>query len=204
MEQKIKYMNRYSLMIFKTLILLLIGQSNYAQTKVEILKVSCQDVYDGYKLIIHIKQEAKDIYSDTSGYELKDFINIPDSVKLQVVAKLLEFTNDTTNCCLPVVRYDYGGIDGDNRRPLTKRYSIQIDALFMINRLCFPSLINRYSNKPVLFDKVDNSEANQNFRAIEELIQSYKVWYQHSLKQNFISPDFPFNSGRYVWLGGKS
>lgn len=84
-----------------------------------------------------------------------------------------------------------------------QRYTIQVDALFMINRLCWPKLMELYSCSPVLYDNKLKKEINSNQEAIKAVFSKYKDWYAICKAKKLIPKYFPFNDGRYVWYGGQ-
>ena len=161
-------------------------------------------MYSGKKLIIRYHADTGIISSEAWGYTLSQFIDLPDTAKLKIVSKLLAFKDDTDICCLKVISRGFNGIEGCGGKPdNVDRYDLQIDALYMINRLCWPGFIEAYSCVPVLYDNQDKRTINGNIKAIKLVFEDYIKWYNQCKAVNKISTYFPFNAGRYVWYHGK-
>jgi hypothetical protein len=174
------------------------------EERFSIKKISCKNPFGGYKLIINDRGGNLIISSDSDGYALNSFVTLNDSDKLNIVFLLLSFEDDTSKCCLMVSRYDYNGLDGDYTAPKSQQYNVQIDALFMINRLCFPSLFNVFSNKPVLVNRKTGIEINENYKELKLVYKQYRKWYLKCKRTGKINQNFPFNDGEFKWLGGRS
>lgn len=157
---------------------------------------------NGYKLFIHLRN-TDSILSSTTFYDLKGFTSLNDDIKLKIIRKLLQYKNDTSKCCLPVSGYIHNYNEGCSGTPKSKYYDTQIDALFIINRLCFSQLTDRYSCHPVLYDTQDKKEINDSPNLIAKVFMEYEKWYNECNSSEKIGEYFPFNVGRYVWFGGK-
>ena len=176
------------------------GQLNHIQIKKEVC--TYDRTYRGNKLIIHYESDTTEQTSDV-GYNLLHFINLPDTAKLKIVSKLLAFENDTALCCLKVISRSFNGIEGCGGRPDgVDRYDIQVDALYMINRLCWPGFIEAYSCVPVLYDTKKQTTINNDPKKIRIVFEHYIKWCRQCLANGRISRHFPFNVGRYVWYNG--
>ena len=172
---------------------------------VRIEKRTCHrvDKIEGAKLYIHLRTDSGNIVSDFD-YGLEHFIDLPDSIKLQIISQLLHFKNDSTLCCLKVVDRSFNGFEGCRGHPdSVERYTIQIDALFMINRLCWPHMMELFSCVPVLYDNEKKECLNKNHSKIKLVFDKYQQWYELSVSRGRIGRYFPFNDGRYVWYGGR-
>lgn len=159
--------------------------------------------YSGSKLMICFVRDTGILTSNSYEYWLHEFIDLPDSLKLLIVEKLLDFEGDTTICCLQANGWVFNGLDVARGVPKTKQYSIEIDALFMINRLCWPKGIDWYSSYPVLFDTKENQEINFNPERIKCVFKEYRKWFTICKREGQIFKYFPFNDGRIVWFGGR-
>ncbi|WP_120515703.1 hypothetical protein [Chitinophaga barathri] len=164
--------------------------------------------YTGYKLYLKANLNDSVLTSDSKytrglDYSLRPFIELSDSLKLIFVGQLLDYANDTTLCCMPVERYGFDGFEGLFGNPQSKRFNTQMDALVIINRLCFPYLTNMYASYPVLYDMSMKREINDNSKLITEVFQTYKCWYEQCLTKKQILKYFPFNDTRVVWYAGK-
>ena len=173
--------------------------------EVKITKKQCTyaNQYSGQKLIIHYNADTVNLESPVE-YWLDNFIILPDSIKLLIIEKLLEYENDTSLCCMNVVNRSFNGIEGCRGKPKgVTRYNIQVDALFMINRLCWPKWMELYSCTPVLYDNKLKKSINNDPKKIKIVFAEYKKWYAERKVKGKIGYYFPFNIGRYVWYGGR-
>jgi len=172
---------------------------------VHIIKKTCSyfNKYSGEKLIIHYKKDTFNLTSSIN-YSLFDFIKLPDSGKFLIIEKLLDYENDTSLCCMDVANWSFNGIEGCRGKPKgIKRYTIQVDALFMINRLCWPKLMELYSCSQVLYDSKLKKSINTDPKKIKIVFAAYKKWYEECKAKGEIVKYFPLNNGRYVWYGGR-
>lgn len=186
-------------------LLLLISVNGFGQKgqiMIEVKKCAYDSKNLGKKLIVHLQTDTGELISDV-GYRLSTFIDMPDSAKLKIIESLLFFKNDTSLCCLKVISRSFNGIEGCGGKPDgIDEYDIQIDALYMINRLCWPGFIEAYSCVPVLFDKKMQKPINDNHQKVAIVFESYIKWYNECRIKGSISRYFPFNAGRYVWYNG--
>jgi len=130
------------------------------------------------------------------------FNALPDSIKLVIVKQLLSFENDTSLCCYLVQELPFDGNDGCCGSPQGKQYRIQIDALYIINAICFHGS-RSYSCVPMIMDTLARKCVNENQVVIHEVYQKYWEWYYDCLKKGNIDSYFPFNDGRYKWKNGR-
>jgi hypothetical protein len=98
-----------------------------------------------------------------------------DKDTLAMIGELLKFEGDKRVCYLRISNYNLlssqlymGG--------LTK-YSLQVEALFLINQLYFEKPFN-YSPYPLLFDKIHNTYASINEVSVYSAYKAYKIWYE--------------------------
>ncbi len=157
--------------------------------------------YSGSKLLIHYIKDSIRKSTSPYSYGLDDLVQLPDAKKLEIIDQLLKYENDTTTCCLDVIGRGYNGIEGCRGVPKSKRFNIQIDALFMINRLAWPKITELYSCYNVLVDTLTNEEINNDPKKIKLLFQDYRKWYDECKAKGKIDKYFPFNDGRYAWFG---
>lgn len=139
-----------------------------------------------------------------------DFINInsnylTDIEKLQLISCLLDFEGDTTKHPGNVLPIYLGNNAKNNVRfsPKSKYFTIEINALYFIDRIAYGEFSDFYSPAPVLYDNIDNMEINDSPDKIKIVFDSYKKWFQECMLIGEISKYFPFNDGRFVWLHGK-
>lgn len=94
---------------------------------------------------------------------------------LKAIGELLKYEGDRRICALPICGYGparsqiYLGQDTD--------YSIQVEALFIINQLVYLKPFN-YSPYPILVDKRTNKAYSAAGIAIPMAFQAYHKWYQ--------------------------
>lgn len=185
--------------------------SHYASsqhTPVVIEKVSCfhwADRFDGYHLVINVRYNDTIIKTPRDYYYLDAVIKLPDSIKLMVVEKLLKFKGDTSLCCRKVRGYHNEGIGSlCTVYPKTTLYSIQIEALFMINKIVRPYGTSLYSCFPVVVDRITNEEINSRHDLIREYFNVYEKCFGEAVKQKVIGETFKFNTKKYIWFGAVS
>lgn len=191
--------------LFILALLFLITVAAMAQTNTfSVEKVECKNKFKGSKLVLNCKNDTTIKQSFTYSYDLDYFTSLNDSSKFILIGELLKFENDTSHCCLNVTNWSFNGIEGCGGKPKNvKYYTIQIDALFMINRLCWPKLMELYSCSQVLYDNKLKKEINSDQKKIKIVFAIYKKWYEECKVKGKIEKYFPFNDGRYVWYGGK-
>lgn len=189
-----------------TLVFVIHAGCSYSQKEsLSVDKKSCQlNKNKGHKIILVHKTQNEIYTSDPYSYDLSHFIKLDDSSKLVLIDMLLKYENDTSLCCLDVIAHAFNGIEGCKGDPVSKRYSLQVDALYMINRLSWPKMMELYSCYNVLYDTLTKKEINQDPAKIKILFAEYNEWFTESKKKGKIDKYFPFNTGRYVWLGGRN
>ena len=187
--------------VLKILLLLINSYSVCTGQDVTVEKKFCSS-QNGYKLFLRL-QNSDSVLSSTTFYDLKGFTSLTDDIKLVIIEKLLWYKNDTSKCCLPVSGYVHNYNEGCSGTPQSKYYNIQVDALFMIGRLCFSQLTDRYSCHPVLYDTEEKKEINSEPEKIKLVFEEYEKWYNECKSKGKIGDYFPFNDGRYVWYGGR-
>ena len=163
-----------------------------------------ENSYKGFKLIIHFYSNSSIQIAKPYDYYLDFLKDIDSKTKLELIRLLLQFQDDSSLCFLKTYNYSFNGIEGCSGKPEgVNRYTIQLDALFIINRLCWPKLMELYSCSPVLYDTKLQREINSDPDKIRYVFGEYKKWYEECKALGRIPKYFPFNEGRYVWYGGK-
>lgn len=167
-------------------------------------KVECKNKFKGSKLVLVYKIDTTVKKSFIYSYDLDYFISLNDSSKLLLIESLLKYEDDSTRCCLDVTSWSFNGIEGCRGKPKNVTHcTIQIDALFMINRLCWPKLMELYSCSQVLYDSKLKKDINNDQKKIKMVFTAYKKWHEECKAKGKIEKYFPFNDGRYVWYGGR-
>jgi hypothetical protein len=162
-----------------------------------------RDSFYGSKLVLLCRTDTGQEVSFTYSYDLAYFITLDNEKKLKLIGELLKYENDTSLCCLEVANYSFGNEGCRGHPPDVTRYTTQIDALFMINRLCWPKLMELYSCSPVLYDKRRGKAINDDQAKIKLVFAKYKKWYATCMSKGRLLRYFPFNEGRYSWFGGR-
>lgn len=147
-----------------------------------------------YRIIYNNINDMEDEYCD---YSYDPVLRTSDSLKIQILAELLEAASDTNICCKAVKRYN-GNIKSE---PFSKTYNLQIDALFTFNLIAFGVDARKYAPYPVLLDTVTNKEINGDVQKINEVVVLYKKWYKLVSKSGFTNYTFPLINTRYRWYG---
>jgi hypothetical protein len=117
--------------------------------------------------------------------------------KIQVIDQLLKFKWDSSIVCFKPFTY------GTNKDTIvSKYYTLQIDALYFINVICFDYLTINYSPCPILYDTVTNEEINYNPTKIKEVFTIYQNWFEKNKKNGFTDYTFPLLNTRFQWKYG--
>jgi hypothetical protein len=174
-------------------------------SSISVVKESCTfENYMGQKLVIHVKTGDQELVSNKVNFNLSKFNVLDFDTKLKIIEKLLSFKNDTMTACLPVRSYGYNGIENTCQgNPRTKRFSVQVEALYLINQLAFPNASSFYYCFPVIIDCRTNKEVNDDLQAVKSLYEIYETWYSEIKRTGKIDGDFPFNTINYKWYGGR-
>lgn len=121
---------------------------------------------------IKYKDDDSDLGSITYPIRIKTTENI-DTISL--IQELLSFEGDTDICCIPVkcwnlkITFMYEG-DRD-------QYSIQVEALFIINQLYFKKPFF-YSPYPIIKNIVTKEEESVKGEIIRQAYIAYKQWFE--------------------------
>jgi len=197
--------NRIFFTLFIIVILQVIFSDVFAQVRhVKVDKMKCwheRDKVDGYKLVVII--EYKDTIITTSeDYDLVQLTGLPDSTKLTIVEQLLKFKNDLSVCCRKVYKYYFEGIERTCiGKPQSQTFSIQIDALYMINKIVHPYGTSMYSCYPVIIDWKSKAEINNCPDLVADYYKVYEKRLKECLRTKMIGDTFQFNTTKYAWFG---
>ena len=189
--------------IFTFIFSFLIFSSNviFGQTDIQVSKVSCSDnnsfyidveVYKNYRILDSLGREY---------YNYPKIYRLPDSLKIIIIERILEYTSDTTLCCRRI--RDYENMEYCYQiKPKSNHFPIRIEALFVINRIAYNSLTSRIACYPVLFDSITGQEINNNNHLIDVMVEHYKEWFRMYKETGKLPGDyFYFNRGRIKWWG---
>mgnify|MGYP006898470839 CR=1 FL=1 len=149
-----------------------------------------------YRISYDNRIDTEDGYCN---YSYDPVLRASDSLKIQILADLLEAIGDTSLCCKAVKKY--GSNNNTKAEPRSKNYNLQIDALFTFNFIAFGVEAKKYAPYPVLYDTLTNEEINNDFQKINEVALLYKKWYKLVSKTGFTNYTFPLINTRYRWYG---
>jgi len=165
-----------------------------------VVKVSSTCTILGNKLAVLPYKKPKGQVPFTCTYEQDKLFNgYPAKDKIQILLELLEYEGDTAICSKHVCRYGYF----DDKRPLTKSYTVQIDALYLLTTLAVGGYATYYCPYPVLFDTVTGQEINNSPKQLAEVYAIYRKWFKESSAKGFKRFNVPLRNSRYAWYGMK-
>ncbi|RPD39491.1 hypothetical protein [Chitinophaga barathri] len=174
-----------------------------AQFSVEVKKMPLPEKEGRYYLDVRVTKNGKmldSIYRQYYSYD--EMYQQGDSLGLIIAGKLVKFLSDTSLCGKPVKAYgndDYPGCY--NVKPHSERFTIGMEAMFIINRVVYSPLTFRLGCYPVLFDEVTGKELNDNHRQIQSVAERYKQWYKE-FKSRKKAPDYEMlKKGQIKWWG---
>lgn len=127
---------------------------------------------------------------------------LADTVKIRLIRKLLEFTSDTTMSNNQIYNLS-GRYEMVKREPESKLYSLQIEALILINYIAFSSKSFYYSPFPLLYNKKTETEICCNGKELILVIKIYKEWFRRLERNGFIDYCYPLADNQYEWFGSK-
>ncbi len=196
------------LVLASILLFLILGYVKPAAAQVEHISVQKDtcfhdvDKIDGHKLVIIVKARDTTISTPKDFYDLDGIIGLSDSIKLNIIEQLLKFKNDQSICCRKVGKYYYEGIERTCiGKPKSQIYSIQIDALYLINKIVHPYGTSMYSCFPVVVNRETQKEINDCPELIVDYYRIYEKFFEEAKKTNVISNNFNFNTIKYAWFG---
>lgn len=129
---------------------------------------------------------------------------LSDKEKLQLIECLLKFEGDTTRHGGRVFPVYYGTSAVYKRfSPKSKYQTLEINALYFIDRIAYGIYTDYYSPAPVLYDNETGIEINDNPEKVAIVFESYRKWFEECIKNEEIPKYYPFNDGRYVWFYGQ-
>ena len=184
-------MKRYSIFLILGILLL----------KKNELKVEKFEISNKYLLKISYQERDSDYMSYSAGYSLKPFTFLSDSLKIELIEKLLSFENDTSICYNKVTCLIPQYYRGNN--PKSLHYELQVEALHMINFIAFTHLSYFYSPFPVLYDMNSKKEIVSHSSGLKDVFSLYRKWFAKIKKKGFVNYRFPLRGSQYKWYGGK-
>jgi hypothetical protein len=194
--------SRFFTVILMCLILFPGFYEGFGQVVVHVSKVPCMG-NSGYFIEVGVRNRGNLL--DSTGrkyYDYSDIYRLPDSIKIEIIEKIFNFTSDSSLCCKEVRGYenmDYPGCF--NQKPSEDKFSIRVEALFIINRIAYNSFTSKIGCYPVLYDTETLQEVNDDNCLISIMVKRYKEWFK-IYKETEKLPDYYFlNRGRIKWWG---
>lgn len=151
------------------------------------------------KIILKYQDDTSKLQAFNAGCEIRKFTYLPDATKIKAIEQLLSFENDTSISASTVTQYNTGYFKGE--RPVSKQYTLQVEALFYINYLALSAGALYYSPFPVLYDTISKREVNVSNADIKEVYSEYKKWFEEIRQRGFINYTVPLKASQYKWFG---
>ncbi|RPD39490.1 hypothetical protein [Chitinophaga barathri] len=174
-----------------------------AQFSVEVKKVPFPEDRGRYVLDIQVIRNGKMLDSMYRRYYSYDeMYRLGDSLRLIIVGELMTFLSDTSWCGKPVRAYGNDEYPGCYIvKPHSDRFTIGMEAMFIINRIMYSPFTFRLGCYPVLYDEVTGKEINDDQGQIQTMEARYQKWYKE-FKSRKKAPDYEWlNRGRIRWWG---
>ncbi|MGY6648893.1 hypothetical protein [Wenyingzhuangia sp. IMCC45574] len=166
------------------------------------------EVIEGQRILFQTVNDNNQIYYKISQKGNQELLLYPintstysDEEKLQMIEELLSFKDDYRICSNAISNYNpklskiYRG--------KAKDYSIQLEALFLINQIFFDTPFN-YSPIPVLIDRETKKEETIKGQIIEKAYQNYEKWFENIRKIGFDKARkekvYPLSKSKISWL----
>lgn len=108
--------------------------------------------------------------------------NLTERKKISLIRELLELQGDTRLCCIEITNYN-----SESSRMyinLENHYSIQVEALFLINQLYLDEPFN-YSPIPALKNLKTGEVQTISGSLIDQAFEEYKIWFNKILEIGF-------------------
>ncbi|MEO8666755.1 MAG: hypothetical protein ABI462_14785 [Ignavibacteria bacterium] len=165
---------RYSLICFVLLFNLNCNSQSSFSKYFEKEKINCDfanSPQSSYYKIEFIKQ-GKPLFQCSYFFDFKDY---KEEEKIRMIQELLKYEGDTSLCAVKVNCYN-------PKRSQTvpksiEYYSIQVEALFIINHIIFADPYS-YSAYPILRDKDGRNIETINGELIKKAFMLYKNWFE--------------------------
>lgn len=194
---------------FQGTILAQVGTENYyGPDTLAAVKSRCDDGGNRI-LILESKSEYHSfinnipLFPPPAAYSHIDLYLAKLELKVKVLEELLTFVDDTSRACLEIAPYKMNFIDS-LYRVNSRGYTMQIEALYHFNFICFGLFAPGYAPFPVLYDKIERKEINDDSKKIAEVYKIYKKWFDEARAGCFRNYYFPLLDSRYEWRFGSS
>lgn len=164
-------------------------------------KIKCNCESNGYNLIIQESLAGADNFCSPFSYNL--LFSSSDYQKIDLIQKLLMYSNDTSNSCINLKCYSTKAFKKYGNEFSSYKLNIQVMALYHINLICFAQFsVFKYSPYPILYDTIENKIINNDFEKMKEVFQIYKNWFEENKESEFKNFSFPLFNSRYKWIHG--
>lgn len=161
------------------------------------VKEYCNCTEPGYRIAIYESRNHQ-TKTERCDYVYQHLFEAAPAIKIKLIEALLNFEKDTAASCIAVKCYRRIALEYSNSI-VSKRYSMQIAALYHINMICFGPFSTYYAPYPVLYRKADNAEINDNAAEISKVFEIYRDWFQQAKRTHFSNFSFPLLGTRYGW-----
>jgi hypothetical protein len=111
---------------------------------------------------------------------------------IKAISELLSYEGDIRLCVFPI--NNYSTISSQIYLGKKKNYSIQVEALFIINQLVYENPFN-YASYPILVDQDTNNTSCIDGKIVTRAFKAYKEWYKvlkskgiHYIKKKSLMP----------------
>lgn len=172
--------------------------------KISVTKKPCMKYREGYYLDVKVRLGDSILDPNRDYYDYSAVWHLDDSIRIEIIEQLMAFLDDTSFCCKKVNGYinytfGYGRFD---TYPVTTSYSIGIEAMFIINRICYAGYIDRISEYHVLYDLKTQQEANSHPELVAIMADWYRKWFDGFRETGVIPREYNvLNHGRVRWWG---
>lgn len=152
----------------------------------------------GYKIaLLPLSGSKKNIDLLLCGYQFdRTFSDYTNEEKVEILEELLSFEGDTSMCARVVCNYGSKLF----KRPKTKTYTTQIDALYLFTVLTTSSYSPNYCPFPVLYDNLTKEEINNDQKKIKKVFKIYRKWFNDNKKTGFVNYNVPLRDKCFEWF----
>ncbi|WP_187773849.1 hypothetical protein [Sphingobacterium hotanense] len=164
--------------------------------------------YDGYLLKITVEKDGGRYETRPGDYQnWVDFMwQFEFKERAEILKQLSHYFDDYSLCSkavdalLPAIG-TVGTLDHNSKET---RYTIAVEAMFLINWMAFGDMATFLSTKPILFDvEKKTAVAYDDYKSIKKLAKFYNRWVKKKQKDGNISflEMFELDSGDVIWEG---
>ncbi|CAM1362491.1 hypothetical protein TPENAI_30028 [Tenacibaculum litopenaei] len=131
-----------------------------------------------------------------------DFLKFSDKDKILMIEELLSFEGDSRISSSPFSSYN--NLSSQIYTGKSKKHSVQVESLFLINKIFFEKPFN-YSSMPVLLDNNTKEEYTVDEESISQVFLAYKKWLSKVKEIGFDSARRknldPLENTNFSWWG---